>query len=163
MAGGVSDSDPYATVEYLVDQYNKRGIAFLEIKEEISFLSLEDHDEKAAQFYADKKEKSFREAFKSKFNGLMIANYRMTQETANKAIADGHADMASFATLYTMNTDLPEKFAKGIRPVGDLNYDFKKEFGTYYYGAGQGAVGYTDLTVYEDAWTKILESQQQSQ
>ena len=52
--------------------------------------------------------------FRKAFSGPLIGNCGYTQETAERAIALGHADMISFGRPYIANPDLVRRFAEGI-------------------------------------------------
>ena len=47
----------------------------------------------------------------------IIGNNGHTQESANKEISAGNADMITFGRPYITNPDLPERFAKGQKRV----------------------------------------------
>lgn len=67
------DSDPLALTEYLIEQFNQKGIAFLEVNEA---LSLDKTDpEKREAFWRGHEKKTIRENYRHKFNGTFISNY----------------------------------------------------------------------------------------
>jgi N-ethylmaleimide reductase len=74
------------------------------------------------------------------FDGPLIGNCGYTQETAEKAIAEGHADLIAIGRPYISNPDLVERFAAGaeLNPEADVN--------VWYSGGGEK--GYTDYTDY---------------
>ncbi|NEQ99413.1 MAG: alkene reductase, partial [Cyanothece sp. SIO2G6] len=74
------------------------------------------------------------------FHGPIIGNCGYTKETADEAIAQGHADMISFGRPYLSNPDLVERFANGW-PLND-----EADVSTWYTPAG--AEGYTDFPTY---------------
>jgi N-ethylmaleimide reductase len=51
--------------------------------------------------------------FRKVFHGPLIGNCGYTQETAEKAVAEGHADMIAFGRPYISNPDLVERFKHG--------------------------------------------------
>ena len=51
--------------------------------------------------------------FRSVFHGPLIGNCGYTQETAEKAIAEGHADLIAFGRPFISNPDLVERFKNG--------------------------------------------------
>jgi N-ethylmaleimide reductase len=144
----MEDSDPFALMDYLVDELNKRNVAFIEFSEAISF-NPETIKVKAAKIWAGRKERSFREIFKPKFRGAWITNYQMEFDSGNEIIAKGEADFCSFGQYYVCNDNLAEKFRKGIKPSGfyHLVTTDPKLFPVYLYGNDQ--LGYLDLSVYE--------------
>ena len=56
--------------------------------------------------------------FREVYNGSIIANCGYTEETAEAAIAGGHADIVAFGRPYITNPDLVERFEKGL-PLAD--------------------------------------------
>jgi N-ethylmaleimide reductase len=77
--------------------------------------------------------------FRNVFTGPLIGNCGYTQETAEKAIRNHHADLISFGRPYISNPDLVERFAHGwpLNPPADLAAWFSFE-----------AHGYTDFPGY---------------
>ena len=71
---------------------------------------------------------------KKRFGGVFIANQQLTQATAEKLIAQGNADAASWGQLFIANPDLVRRFTEGLT-LNEPNRD------TFY---GRGATGYTD-------------------
>ena len=53
----------------------------------------------------------------------IIGNNGHTQESANKEISAGFADMITFGRPYISNPDLPERFAKGIELAPAAPYE----------------------------------------
>ncbi len=51
--------------------------------------------------------------FRKVFHGPLIGNCGYTRETAEKAIAEGHADLISFGRPFISNPDLVERFRNG--------------------------------------------------
>jgi N-ethylmaleimide reductase len=51
--------------------------------------------------------------FRGVFRGPLMGNCGYTQETAEAAIAAGHADLIAFGRPYIANPDLVDRFAKG--------------------------------------------------
>ncbi len=80
--------------------------------------------------------------FRDVFPGPLMGNCGYTQETAEAAILNRHADLISFGRPYISNPDLVERFANGwpLNPPADTKvwYSFDE-------------VGYTDFSTYEDA------------
>ena len=74
--------------------------------------------------------------FRSVFNGPLLGNSGYTQESAEAAIAAGHADLIAFGRPYLSNPDLVERFANGweLNPQADLQVWYSP-----------GAKGYTDF------------------
>jgi len=57
--------------------------------------------------------------FREVFHGPLIGNCGYTQETAEKAIANGHADLIAFGRPFISNPDLVERFKNGWPLAGD--------------------------------------------
>jgi 2,4-dienoyl-CoA reductase-like NADH-dependent reductase (Old Yellow Enzyme family) len=111
----MGDRDPLATFTYVGRELGRRGLAFLCAREA-------------------RKPDSIGPAIKEAFGGVYIANEGFTQESAERALAEGNADAVAFGKLFLANPDLPERFARHA----PLNaWDGK----TFYSG---GAAGYTD-------------------
>jgi N-ethylmaleimide reductase len=73
-----------------------------------------------------------------------MGNCGYTQETAEAAIAAGHADLISFGRPYISNPDLVERFAEGweLAPMADMKY---------WYSGDQAEKKYTDCPDYQKA------------
>src|SRR5579864_730060 len=76
--------------------------------------------------------------FRPLWNGVLIAAGGFTGETADAAIAQGHADSVAFGRIFISNPDLPRRLAHGF-PL--TPYDRA----TFY---GGNEAGYTDYPVY---------------
>ena len=81
----MSDSDPIALMEYLIDQFNKRNLGFIELNE-TSTWEIKTYQAKIDAFYKDKSYKSLREHLRPKFKGTWIANWYFDRDNANVAI-----------------------------------------------------------------------------
>jgi 2,4-dienoyl-CoA reductase-like NADH-dependent reductase (Old Yellow Enzyme family) len=111
----MGDSNPRQTFGFVAGEMGKRKIAFLCTREH----------EGADQIGPE---------IKKDFGGVLIANEKFTQASAEKAIAEGRADAVAFGQLFIANPDLPERFKRGAA----LNIPDPM---TFY---AQGAKGYTD-------------------
>lgn len=82
--------------------------------------------------------------FRQVYRGVLMGNCGYTQETAEAAIAGGHADLISFGRPYIANPNLVERFANGweLAPLADMKY---------WYAGDQAEKGYTDFPDYEKA------------
>jgi N-ethylmaleimide reductase len=118
----IADSNPAATFAVAVNALAQFGLAYLHIVEPAA------GDPVAAGEMPDLK------FFRKLWRGVLIGNKGYDLVRANAVIADGTADLVSFATLFLANPDLPERF----RRDGPFNPPDRK---TFY---GGGAVGYTD-------------------
>lgn len=109
------DSNRLATFGYVAEQLGKRKIAFIFTRE---YLGVD----------------SMTAELKKRFGGVVIANEKMTKDSAEKVLAGGSADAVAFGVLYIANPDLVERFAKNA-PLNE------PQFQTFY---ADGAQGYTD-------------------
>ena len=76
--------------------------------------------------------------FRPIWNGVLISAGGFTGESAEAAIAAGHADAIAFGRIFISNPDLPRRLREGL-PL--TPYDRA----TFY---GGEAAGYTDYPVY---------------
>ena len=114
-AQSMGDSNLRATFTYVAKELGKRKLAFICAREHQG-------------------EGRIGPELKKAFGGTYIMNQQITQEAAEKLLADGDADAIAFGTLFIANPDLPARFASHAplnAPRPDLFY-------------AQGAEGYTD-------------------
>ncbi|MEV4603642.1 alkene reductase [Amycolatopsis sp. NPDC049253] len=76
--------------------------------------------------------------FRPRYHGTLVANAGMDQESGNLVIAEGLADLVSFAQLFIANPDLPARFEHG-HPLALADRE------TFYQG---GTRGYADYPAY---------------
>jgi N-ethylmaleimide reductase len=87
----IADSDPQALFNYVAEQLSGKGLAYLHIIEgDTSGLPVPPFDYKN---------------LKRLFGGLVIANNGFDKPRANKAIADGRADLIAFGKPFIANPD----------------------------------------------------------
>ncbi|MGE4801294.1 alkene reductase [Yersinia hibernica] len=106
---------------YLVEELNKRHIAYLHISEP---------DWAGGKPYSD----AFRDAVRARFNGVIVGAGAYTAEKAENLIEKGFIDAVAFGRSYISNPDLLERLQQNA-PLNDPDGD------TFY---GGGAKGYTD-------------------
>ncbi|WP_076591423.1 alkene reductase [Herminiimonas arsenitoxidans] len=111
----ISDSNPLATFGYVMKELDRRGIAFVCVREVLG------DDRLGPQL-------------KKLFHGVYIVNDGLSKESAEKALQAGEADAAAFGRVFIANPDLPARLQKNA----DLNPPNAE---TFY---GGGAQGYTD-------------------
>lgn len=116
---------------FVAGQLDRFGLAYLHIVDGLAFGF---HNLGEPMTLAD---------FRQVFHGPLIGNCGYTQETAEKAIAEGHADLISFGRPFISNPDLVERFSSGWplaepAPLSD-------------WSSATGAKGYTDFPAYENA------------
>lgn len=136
----------------VIEGLNKRKIAFIEVNEAINLTGASDTADREKVF-GDKEFKTLRAYLKPKFNGAYIANFGFNRDTANAAIENGEADLVSFGNLFCQNSNLVEKFEKNIAPT----FNFPPNVWILYFSPG--ALGYTDLTPYENPQPATEEAQ----
>ncbi len=115
----ISDSDPQTTFNYITDEINAYGLAYLHVLE---------GDMGEAQATVDYAQ------IKSRFDGAYMANSGYTKESAQHSVEQNHSDLVSFGLLYIANPDLVERFEEDA----ELNTPDQQ---TFY---GGDAKGYTD-------------------
>ena len=79
--------------------------------------------------------------FRKIFHGPLIGNCGYTQEIAEKAIADGHADLIAFGRPFISNPDLVERFKNGWQLATDA------PMSDWYLPTGEK--GYTDYPAHK--------------
>ncbi len=115
----MGDHDPLATFSHVVRELDRRGIAFLLVREYGAPDSLGPK-------------------LKRDFRGTYIANEGLDQESATRLLTQGDADAAAFGRLFIANPDLPRRFAEGA----PLN---TPDPATFYGGGAHGYVDYPGL------------------
>jgi N-ethylmaleimide reductase len=110
---------------FVATQLDKIGLAYLHVMDGLAFGF---HQQGDPMTLAD---------FRRVFRGPLMGNCGYTQETAESAIAHGHADLISFGRPFISNPDLVKRFARGI----PMNPD--AEMADWY--SPVGAKGYTDF------------------
>jgi len=127
---GVSDSNPIALFDYVAQQLNRFGLAYLHIIEPRirgNVLIAEGQGPIAAA------------RLRKIFTGKIIAAGGFEPDTAEAAVRDGDADLVAFGRLFVANPDLPKRIRLGL----PLNAYDRNTFYTF------EARGYTDYPFYE--------------
>ena len=117
------------TFLYAATQLNQHKLAYLHIVDGLAFGF---HQLGEAMTLAE---------FRTAFDGPLIGNCGYTQETAEAAIQNRHADMISFGRSIISNPDLVERFSYKwpLNPLSDMK--------TWY---SFDAVGYIDFPRYRE-------------
>lgn len=118
----MGDSDRRALFTHVARDMRERGIAFLCLREYLGDDSLLDN-------------------IKAAFGGVVIANEKLTPDSARELIASGRADAVAFGRDFIATPDLPRR----LRDSAPLN---QPDPATFYVG---GASGYVDYPVAADA------------
>jgi len=113
---------------YVASQFDRFGLAYVHV---IDVLAFGFHKLGKPMTLAE-----FREVFK----GPLIGNCGYTQEAAEKAIAEGHADLIAFGRAFISNPDLVERFKNGWPLAEDA------PMSDWYLPTG--TKGYTDFPAY---------------
>jgi N-ethylmaleimide reductase len=127
-ANDAVDSEPEKLFFYLVEELNKRGIAYVHAIEGVTGGP---RDNRPFDFAALRKT----------FNGAYIANNGYTRELALETVERGDADLIAFGVPFIANPDLVAR----LRANAPLNAPDKARF------YGGGAEGYTDYPVLDQA------------
>jgi len=127
----MSDSDPVTLYTYLLQQLDKRGIAYIQIREMEDSAKTGDEDKKLLELC-----KTLRPFFK----GTIMINENLTPEKLTEAIENGYADLGVFGKPFISNPDFVERVQNGW-PLNAW------DFSTFFYGGNEK--GYTDYPFYE--------------
>lgn len=119
----MSNSDPVAIFEYLVDRLNAYDLAYLHLMEPLMPVDDRPH-------YLKQVAPHFRDIYR----GTLISNGGYNREAGEKALQDDVADLISYGNLFLANPDLPARFAAGA-PLNPADEE------TFYGGTEKG---YTD-------------------
>jgi len=120
-ANDISDSNPQALFDYIVDQLNALKLVYIHVIEGATGGPRD-----IAPFdYA---------SLRKRFSGAYMANNGYDFELASKVLAEGAADLIAFGKPFISNPDLVERLKRGA-PLNEWDK------ATFY---GGGAKGYTD-------------------
>ncbi len=120
-ANGISDDNPQPVFNHLVDELNKRELAFIHVVEGATGGPRD-----IAPFDYS--------ALRNGFSGVYIANNGYSRDMAIETIASNRADMIAFGRDFIANPDFVERLRIGA-PLNELHRE------TLY---GGGVQGYTD-------------------
>jgi len=124
----MSDSNPQALFNYLVEKLNQFNLAYIHVVERFGDNANEDFDfMKLRQL----------------FNGAYIANGGYSGELAEQSLQSNHSDFIAFGTPFIANPDLPTRIQQGAA-LNTADPD------TFY---GGDAKGYTDYPSLKKATT----------
>ncbi|UBZ05779.1 alkene reductase [Salegentibacter mishustinae] len=125
--GITATEETIPTFDYIVEKLNAYDLAYLHLSEPFTDVSNIDY-----------LEPNIAKHYRPIYKGKLMINAGFDQESGNKVISEGNADMVSFAKLFISNPDLPERFAKNA-PLAEWDED------TFY---TPGPKGYTDYPKY---------------
>ncbi|MDC7993546.1 alkene reductase [Altibacter sp. HG106] len=130
--GMTMDKETIPTFEYIIQKLNDYNLAYVHLSEPFTDVS-------NIPFAVTEIAKHFRPLY----NGTLMINSNFDQESGNKVIEAGHADLVAFGKLYISNPDLVERFAEDA-PLAEWDKD------TFY---TPGKKGYIDYPALEDKKT----------
>ena len=133
IANDSGEPDPMPLYSHVIKALNPLGLAYLHF--------IEPRSSGAGRAEVDHQNVPLAMVlFRSIWDGKLITAGGFTGETANAAIAAGHADAIAFGRIFISNPDLPRRLAYGY-PL--TPYDRA----TFYSGE---ATGYTDYPVHDE-------------
>jgi N-ethylmaleimide reductase len=131
IANDSGEADPMPLYTHVVQALNPLGLAYLHF--------IEPRSSGAGRAEVNHQNvPSAMVLFRPIWKGVLITAGGFTGETANAAIADGHADAIAFGRIFISNPDLPRRLREGL-PLTPYNR------ATFYGGEEKG---YTDYPVY---------------
>ncbi len=113
---------------FVASQLNLFGLAYLHVMDGLAFGF---HELGEPMTLAE---------FRNVFHGPLLGNCGYTQETAEKAIADGYADLIAFGRPFISNPDLVQRF--------ENNWPLEEPAETADLYSPTGAKGYTDFPTF---------------
>jgi N-ethylmaleimide reductase len=132
VANGSGEADPMPLYTHVVTALDSLGLAYLHF--------IEPRSSGAGRAEVNwENVPSAMVLFRPIWRGVLIAAGGFTGETAEAAIAQGHADAVAFGRIFISNPDLPRRLQHGF-PLTPYNR------ATFY---GGEAAGYTDYPVHE--------------
>ncbi|MGG6893156.1 alkene reductase [Rhizobium sp. BR 315] len=134
IANDSGEDDPLRLYGHVIRELDRLHLAYLHL--------IEPRASGAGQAEVDHKNvPSAAELFRPAWSGKLIVAGNFRPDTAEAALAAGHADAIAFGRLFIANPDLPERIRRGA-PLNPYHRP------TFY---GGGAEGYTDYPSLNDA------------
>ncbi|MGB9114828.1 alkene reductase [Bradyrhizobium sp.] len=131
VANGSGEADPMPLYIHVIEALDRLGLAYLHF--------IEPRSSGAGRAEVNHQNvPSAMVLFRPIWRGVLISAGGFTGETAEAAIAEGHADAIAFGRIFISNPDLPRRLQHGF-PLTPYNR------ATFY---GGEEVGYTDYPVY---------------
>jgi len=125
---GISDSNPKAIFTYAARQLSKRNLAYLHVLEP----ALDSGSPMSVGL------PTVARALREEYEGLIILNGSLSNETGHSALASNTADAIAFGIPFISNPDLVERFKNNIT-LTEANPD------TFYSGGAEGYVDYAPV------------------
>ena len=133
IANGSGEADPMPLYSYVVQALDKLGLAYLHF--------IEPRSSGAGRAEVNHQNvPSAMVLFRPLWSGVLMTAGGFTGETAEAAIAQGHADAIAFGRIFISNPDLPRRLQRGF-PITPYNR------ATFY---GGDVAGYTDYPAYDE-------------
>jgi N-ethylmaleimide reductase len=133
IANGSGEADPMPLYSHVVKALDKLGLAYLHF--------IEPRSSGAGRAEVNHQNvPSAMVLFRPFWSGVLISAGGFTGETAEAAIAEGHADAIAFGRIFISNPDLPRRLRHGF-PITPYNR------ATFY---GGDVAGYTDYPAYDE-------------
>ena len=133
VANGSGEAEPMPLYSHVVKALDQLGLAYLHF--------IEPRSSGAGRAEVNwQNVPSAMVLFRPLWRGVLIAAGGFTGETAEAAVAQGHADAIAFGRIFISNPDLPQRLQHGF-PLTPYNR------ATFY---GGEAAGYTDYPVYSE-------------
>ncbi|MGB5377701.1 alkene reductase [Muriicola sp.] len=101
--GMTMDEETIPTFDYIVQKLNDYDLAYLHLSEPFTDVS-------GIPFAVTEIAKHYRPLY----NGILMINNGFDQESGNKVLEDGLADLVAFGKPYISNPDLVERFEQGL-------------------------------------------------
>ena len=127
--GMTMDEETIPTFEYIIKKLNDYNLAYIHLSEPFTDVS-------DIPYAVEHIAKHFRPLY----NGTLMINSGFDQESGNKVIEAGNADLVAYAKLYISNPDLVERFKNGYE-LAEWDKD------TFY---TPGKEGYIDYPTYKE-------------
>ena len=131
--GIIAGPETIPTFDYIIKKLNAYDLAYLHLSEPFTDVSAIDY-----------LEPNIAKHYRPIYQGTLMINNGFDQEKGNNVIAEGTADLVSFAKLFISNPDLPKRFME--------NAPLAKWDSTIFYTPGEK--GYTDYPSMEKVGSK---------
>ncbi|HKL36821.1 MAG TPA: alkene reductase [Salegentibacter sp.] len=122
--GMTMDEETIPTFDYIIKKLNEYDLAYLHLSEPFNDVS-------EVPYAVTEIAKRYRPMY----NGTLMINAGFDQESGNKVIEEGNADLVAYGKPYISNPDLVERFAENI-PLSDWDTD------TFYVPGAKGYIDY---------------------
>ena len=131
--GMTMDEDTIPTFEYVIKKLNDYNLAYIHLSEPFTDVS-------EISYAVTEIAKHFRPLY----NGTLMINSGFNQESGNKVIESGNADLVSFGKLYVSNPDLVERFENNLE-LADWDE------ATFYTPGPEGYTDYPKASIEQEA------------